>query len=346
MATWLIGQFAECKFAKRISLDIFRICKEMRHGDSDMREESYTACSAWRIALIAATLAVGACDAVNEAVDAIDDIGNDADVHYYLSLGTSLSVGVQPDSNGILLPSNNGYADQLFDSIRPAFEAAAALPTELRLVKLGCPGETLDDMMNGGSCLYFAGSQLDAAVDFLTDNVGKVHLVTIDMGANDFRNAGCIGATVDIDCANAASAQISTDLAAVLTILRNAAGPDTTIVGMNYYNPYLSSWLVDLAGQALAVESAQAIAVVMDDLGMTYATAGMPVADVAAAFESNDFATIVQSSQPAPNDLLPISVANICELTYMCDPAPVGPDVHARSVGYSRIADAFVSVLP
>jgi hypothetical protein len=240
----------------------------------------------------------------------------------------------------------HGYADQLFDRIRPAFEAAAAVPTELRLVKLGCPGETLMDMTDGGSCLYLAGSQLDAAVDFLTDNAGKVHLVTIDMGANDFRNAGCIGAAVDNDCIDTVLGQISTDLAAVLTTLRNAAGPDTTIVGMNYYNPYLSSWLVDLAGQALAIESAQAIAVVTDVLGMTYTTAGMPVADVAAAFESDDFTTIVQSSQPAPNEMLPISVATICDLTYMCDAAPVGPDVHARTVGYARIADAFEAVLP
>ena len=304
-----------------------------------MREKSYTTYSAWRIALIAATLTVGACDAANEAADAIDDIGNDADVHYYLSLGTSLSVGVQPDGNGIPLPTNDGYADQLFDSIRPAFEAAAAQPTELRLIKLGCPGETLDLMTDGVSCPYLAGSQLDAAVDFLTDNAGKVHLVTIDIGANDFRNADCIGATVDIDCTNAVSAQISTDLAAVLTTLRNAAGPDTTIVGMNYYNPYLSSWFVDPDGPALAVASAQAIAVVMDDLGMTYATAGMPVADVYAAFESDDFDTIV------PTSMLPLSVANICDLTYMCDFA-VGPDIHANFAGYSRIADAFVAVLP
>ena len=41
-----------------------------------MREKSYTPRSAWRIALIAATLTVGACDAVNQAVDAINDIGN------------------------------------------------------------------------------------------------------------------------------------------------------------------------------------------------------------------------------------------------------------------------------
>jgi len=194
-------------------------------------------------------------------------------------------------------------------------------------------------MMNGGNCLYLAGSQLDAADDFLTDNAGKVHLVTIDMGANDFRNADCINTVVDDACVNAVSAQISTDLAAVLTILRDAAGPDTTIVGMNYYNPYLSSWLVDLAGQTLAMESALAIAVVMDDLGMTYATAGMPVADVYAAFESDDFDTIV------PSSMLPVSVANICDLTYMCD-FVVGPDIHANFAGYSRIVDAFVAVLP
>jgi len=128
--------------------------------------------------------------------------------------------------------------------------------------------------------------------------------------------------------------------------LRNAAGPDTTIVGMNYYNPYLASWLEDLAGQTLAVESAEAVAVATDFLGTTYATEGMPLADVAFAFESDNFVTTVSSSLPSPNDVLPVNVANICELTYMCDPGPVGPDIHANSAGYSRIADAFAAVLP
>lgn len=311
-----------------------------------MKAKSYSPCTAWRIALIAATLTVSACDAINDAVDAINDIGSDANVFYYVSLGTSLSVGVQPNSSGVLLPTSDGYAEQLFASIKPAFEAAGAPAVELRLTKLGCPGETLDKMTNGGSCPYLAGSQLDAAVDFLTDNMGNVALVTIDMGGNDFRNAGCIGTTVDLDCADAVSAQISTDLAAVLTALRNAAGPDTVIVGMNYYNPYLASWLQDAAGQVLAVESAQAIGVLNDFLGTTYATEGMPLADVAAAFESDDFVTIVESSQPPPNELLPVSVANICELTYMCEPEPVGPDIHANTAGYGLIAETFAAVLP
>lgn len=302
--------------------------------------------SAWRITLIVAALMVTGCDAVNDAIDAIDDIGNDADVYYYVSLGTSLSVGVQPNGIGVPLPTDDGYADQLFDSIRPGFEAAGTPARELRLNKLGCPGETLDDMVNGGSCPYLAGSQLDAAINFLNDNTGKVHLVTIDIGANDFRNAGCIGAAVDLVCVNAVSAQIATDLAPVLAALRDAAGPDTTIVGMNYYNPYLSSWLQDAAGQTLAVESAQALSVVTDVLGTTYDTAGIPWADVAAAFQSDDFATIVASSLPPPNDQLPVSVANICEFTYQCDPDPVGPDIHANTAGYGLIANTISAILP
>jgi lysophospholipase L1-like esterase len=309
-----------------------------------MKAKSITPGGALRVALIAASLMVSACDAVNEAIDEIDDIGNDADVHYYVSLGTSLSVGVQPNGVGLTLPTNDGYSDQLFDSIRPAFEATGN--RELRLIKLGCPGETLDDFVNGGSCIYIAGSQLDAAVDFLEDNAGKIHLVTIDMGGNDFRNADCIEATVDFDCVNTVSLQIAADLAAALATLGTAAGAGTTVVGMNYYNPYLSSWLEDAAGQALAVESAQAATILNGLLGTTYATAGMPVADVADAFNSDDFVTMVPTTLPAPNDNLPLSVANICDFTYQCDPDPVGPDIHANNAGYALIAATLEAVLP
>ena len=297
-----------------------------------------------RCATIAAVLSLTACDAVNDAVDDVRDIGNDAEVFYYLSVGTSLSVGVQPNGSGVTLPTDDGYPNVLFSSIRPAFEAVGN--RELRLVKLGCPGETLDTFANGGSCLYFEGSQLDAAVDFLADNIGNVHLVTIDMGANDFRNAGCIDTAVDADCIDAVGLQIADDLAPVLATLRNAAGPDTPIIGMNYYNPYLSSWLEGEAGQELAVDAAQAVALLNGVLDTTYETAGMPVADVGLAFASDDFTTMVASAQPAPNDMLPLNVSNICEFTYMCDPEPRGPDIHANDAGYSLIADSFVSVLP
>lgn len=297
-------------------------------------------------ALIIVALATSACDAISEVVDDINDIGNDAEVHYYLSLGTSLSVGVQPNGGGTPLPTGDGYADQLFDAIKADFEAAGTQPRELRLVKLGCPGETLDDMINGGNCPYIAGSQLDAAVDFLADNGDRVHLVTVDMGANDFRNGGCITDTADITCATDVSIQIGNDLTTVLNALQNAAAANVTFVGMNYYNPYLSSWLDGPEGQVLAVASSLAVAVATDALNTTFGAAGMPVADVATAFASDDFVNMVPTELPAPNDMLPVSVANICSFTYQCDPAPVGPDIHANVAGYSVIANAFVAVLP
>ena len=296
--------------------------------------------AARHLAVVTLTLSLGACDAVNDLINSNDD----DNVYYHLSLGTSLSVGVQPDSNGVTLPTGDGYSKQLYDSIRADFQATGN--RELEFNQLGCPGETLDSFVNGGSCIYVAGSQLEAAVDFLNDNAGRVHLVTLDLGGNDFRNAGCITDTVDMNCVNAVSTQIATDLAAVLAELNAAAGTGTTIVGMNYYNPYLGSWIEDAAGQALASETAAAAIILNDLLASTYSTAGISMADVYTAFDSNDFVTIVPSSLPPPNDQLPLSVANICTFTYMCEPDPVGPDIHANTAGYALIAETMQALLP
>lgn len=298
-------------------------------------------CAAWRLALAAATLTLGACDVFND----IANSGDDDEDYYYVSLGTSLSVGVQPNSSGVLLPTNDGYPDQLFDLIEPGFEAGGT-DLKLNLVKYGCPGETFESLINGGSCPYVDGSQLDAAVDFISDNRDRIHLITIDVGGNDFRNANCIGTSVDLACATTVSNQIAADLTNVLTALRNAAGPDTTIVGMNYYNPYLGSWVEDAAGQTLAMESAQAAAILNGFLSTTYAAEGVTMADIYTAFDSEEFVMMVPSMLPAPNDMLPVSVANICTFTYMCDAPPVGPDVHATNAGYSLVADTLAAVLP
>jgi hypothetical protein len=52
---------------------------------------------------------------------------------YYLALGDSLSRGIQPDAAGASLPTGQGYADQLYATLR-------ARDRGLRLVKLGCSG--------------------------------------------------------------------------------------------------------------------------------------------------------------------------------------------------------------
>ena len=134
-------------------------------------------------------------------------------------------------------------------------------------------------------------------------------------------------------------------LESMLATLREAAGPDTTIIGMNYYNPYLASWLEGDAGQELAVASAQAVALFNGVLASTYDTAGMPLADVALAFQSDDFTTMVPLTQ-SPDVMVPVNVNNICDFTYMCAPDPRGPDIHANDEGYILIADTFAGVLP
>jgi len=261
-------------------------------------------------------------------------------VRYYVSLGTSLAVGIQPDATGENQRTGEGYADQLFDIIEPNFR-------KIRLVKLGCPGETTTTMMAGGICNYPKTSQLAEAVRFLHAHRDKVELVTIDMGVNDILSAGCIvGTDVDFPCIQGAFFQISVNLPVILSALRDAAAPGTPIVGMNYYNTFLASWLTGDAGQVLAFQSAGLAKILNQDvLGDAYGRFGIPVADVASAFFSDDFATMVPFPTPDSPFLVPLNVAVICQLTYMCAPAPVGPNIHANEAGYGVIAATFAALL-
>ena len=98
---------------------------------------------------------------------------------YYLALGDSLSQGVQPDAAGASLPTGQGYADQLYAALRRGDPG-------LRLVKLGCSGETTaHDDRRRRICCYPAHSQLAEAISFLRAHRGQVSLITIDIGAND-----------------------------------------------------------------------------------------------------------------------------------------------------------------
>jgi len=269
------------------------------------------------------------------------------EVHFYVSLGTSLSVGIQPDASGANQLTDDGYADQLFDIIKPLFDIIEPETRELQLLKLGCPGETTTTMMDGGICTYPEGSQLAAAVAFLNAQKDKIELITIDIGANDLLEAGClVGTAIDFDCINDVSMQISIDLPVILSALRDAADPGTPIVAMNYYNPFLAFWLIGIEGQVLAIESASAVSILNNDMGLTYAAFEIPVADVASAFQSDDFVTLVPLPLPPPNDVVPVNVSVICLLTYMCEPDPVGPNIHANPTGYGVIAATFAAILP
>jgi lysophospholipase L1-like esterase len=245
---------------------------------------------------------------------------------FYLSVGTSLSVGTQPNLAGKNRRTQDGYASQLH-------AALAEESPKLRLVRLGCWGETTVTMIDGGICDYEQGSQLAQAVKFLEDHQGSVALVTIDMGANDIEPCGSLGG-IDLECVAQALADVSANLPVILGALRAAAGPGVLIVGMNYYNPFLAAWFVD---QSLAEASAGFLALFNGLLGGFYTAFGVPVADVAAAFASGDFT-------PGPGGV-PINVLLICQWTWMCAAPPVGPNIHANVDGYRTVAAAFLGAM-
>src|SRR5579859_7371657 len=170
---------------------------------------------------------------------------------YYLSLGDSLAQGVQPNSSGTDVETNEGYPNQLYTALR------LGNPT-LKLVKLGCPGETTGTMINGGICTYSAGNQLAQAAAFLASHRGKVQLVTIDIGANDL-NPCVVLPTINqiVACLEQVFPQVQANLTTIMNTLTTASGSGVApIIGMSYYDPELANWLKgDAASKALAKAS-------------------------------------------------------------------------------------------
>jgi lysophospholipase L1-like esterase len=250
-------------------------------------------------------------------------------VHYYLSLGDSLAASFQPNGD-----FTDGYAEQLHTAL-------AADDPKLELVKLGCGGESTVSMRFGSqdpsvvlSCgtpryykhvLYPKGTQLAEAVSFLQAHRGKVALVTIDIGANDLSRLDAQGNVVSClfepaGCATQTATAVE-NLTAILAELRGAVGPDVPIVGMSYYDVFAPLCVSDpsllfVCGRVDAFDSA---------LVDTYTAAGVPFADVAGAFE---------------NDNLANAAVHVCAWTWFC---ALG-DVHANTVGYGVIAQAFEQV--
>jgi lysophospholipase L1-like esterase len=276
---------------------------------------------------------------------------------YYLSLGDSLARGVQPDSAGASLPTAGGYPELLHAALRRGAPG-------LRLVKLGCSGETSATMIHGGICRYRDGSQLAAAEQFLRAHRGRVSLVTIDIGANDpnscfagsplTRATACVGSRIPRTAAN---------LRTILSGLRAAGGSHVKIIGMSYYVPELAAWvyggeldatgvpvtglpaagLTGAGGKVIAALTERLVAGYNALLGGIYHHYDATVADVFAAFRSSDFTGRVRVPRLG---MLPPNVAAICTLTWACTPAPRGPNEHPNDRGYATIAAAFQAVDP
>jgi lysophospholipase L1-like esterase len=268
---------------------------------------------------------------------------------YYVALGDSLSVGVQPLASGKSVETRQGYVDQLYALKRRSIRG-------LRLHKLGCGGETTSSMLGTGPksfCQYAGdrrigyskqrhGSQLGAAETFLRRHRGQIAFVTIDIGANNVDSCAK-GGNVNFTCLNDGIASIKNDVPLISRRLRAAAGRSVPIVGMTLYDPFLEFYFNPstrgLAGGSVTL--AKSVDTAISDAHKRNGVGR--VADVFSAFRTTD-QTLVTYSGPLTNNRAqrtPRDVERICRLTWMCASRPQGPNIHANQAGYGVIARTF-----
>lgn len=258
------------------------------------------------------------------------------DPTFLLAVGASVSVGVQPTVHHVHgSPTRKGYTNDLITM-------QAAKGTRFQLVQTGCPGDSTQQVLYGGDHCYAPGdSQLLRDVAFLRAHHNQEGVVTIDLGFNDLH--GCLfHQVIDMNCVNQRMSLLSVQLAQIITQLRAAAGPQVKFVGINHYNPYLAAAVHDPTLKPFADASVAAIDLLNATLATVYAQDAIPVADVAGVFHTYDTNPV-----DVPGlGTVPENVAQVCALTWMCQAAPYGPNLHPNDQGYQVIANAIDAVLP
>jgi lysophospholipase L1-like esterase len=253
---------------------------------------------------------------------------------YLLALGGSASVGYQPTpAHPRGEPTSSGYAEDLVPLEQQRWPG-------LTVVHLGCPGATTVTVLEGGGkCPFAEGDQLQAAEAFLRSHPTTV-LVTVDLGFNDL--LACLRhEVVDASCVDASLATVHDQLTQILAGIREAAPSGARIVGVGHYDPYLGDYLRGPGGQAFAVASLGVMERLDATLRSDYASAGVPIADVASAFELGDQHDIRWSGLPT----VPTDVARTCALTWMCNHPPLGHNLHPDDAGYRAIASAIAAAV-
>lgn len=257
-----------------------------------------------------------------------------ADGVAYLALGDSLAQGVQR-KGGTFATSREGYPDQLAARLRAA-------GTPVALSRIGCSGATVGSLLDGGrECgpaaptpppyenRDAATSQLAYAETYLRARGDRPTLVTIDIGANDLIGCAGVDPAKVRSCFSDGLPGVRERLQETARRLRDAAGPNTVLAAMTYYDP-----AVALVRQPLAKEAAEAFHDIVrrranPTIRRTFAARDFVVARVDRAFDSDGAATDE-------------AVDTACRLTRLCEP---GADFHPNAEGYGVIADAFLEVV-
>jgi lysophospholipase L1-like esterase len=263
-----------------------------------------------RHALLAAALALLAGVGSASALGGTGTHRRASGPEYYLALGDSVPVW-----NG-----TNSYPYLLLRHYRPELPG-------LRLVDIAESGATSGSMLQAG--------QYQAALSFLRAHRGHVALITIDIGGNDL--VGCVSFTgIDRACGARARAALARNLGTMLSGLRRAA-PRARLIGMTYYDPYLTLWPSGGRYRTVAVASVAGLVRLNRELSRLY---GGPLrtADVQGAFRATDLKTLV----PSRWGRVPIAVKRACSwLDVVCRAGLPGFGDDPDDAGAVVIAGAF-----
>jgi lysophospholipase L1-like esterase len=203
--------------------------------------------------------------------------------------------------------TTQGYVDDIF--------AALQSHGTQTLENLGCPGATTASFINSSCSLShvaYSGSELNAALAFLQQHAGNVSPVTLDIGGNDTINSLC---TTDTSQFNAILSTMDTNLTqTILPRLRQALTVNGVVTGdlvlMNYYDP-------DYNKCSASITNTESF-------------------DQHLANDINGFGTIVDVFSAFGG----ATTTNTCNYTWMCSQYA---DIHATTLGYSVMAQAFLT---
>jgi lysophospholipase L1-like esterase len=237
---------------------------------------------------------------------------------YYLALGDSISYGYQASKRLAGLPPsgfNTGYVDVFAARLRQ-------IQPSITVVNYSCVGESTRTFM-AGPCLgntlgirlhdEWAGTQLDAALAFLSAHRGEVSPITVTLWGNDARelSEACGG---DLDCliqrAPAAIAQAAANLKTILGRLRTAA-PNAEII-------VTGPWNISIGGFP---ETDPFFKIYDDALRRVAADMRVRYVDLFPIFN--------------PQGDIEAETAAICALTLLCSES----DIHPSDAGFRVIGD-------
>jgi lysophospholipase L1-like esterase len=289
--------------------------------------------------LLLALMAVASCSSGSGRPGGTGSVGDSAatNAKFYVSIGDSYAAGYQPTGPNSGGTTRNGFA----------YQVAATAPG-VRLENFGCVGATTTTALHSPGCAasalgpsaapYSSRSQIAAAVAFLRGHQGHIALVTIILGGDDVLACG-LAVNNETGCLQAALATIKTNLSNIATQVRAAVGSSVRIVGLTYPDVLLGQYVTSNPNaKAAATASVTLFRTYLNPmLQSVYRSIQAPFVDVTS--DTGAYASPATVSEVAGFGMLPLPVAQVCSLTFMCEYG----DVHPRTSGYALIARAVES---